>query len=136
MWDTVTFKLDNSKKGLIPSFSNCNDTTNYNYFYFHTLEMVLAQKKSAATLNTIGINALSTTLNYQSTFAIKWVKMFNTSNTKERFNPVSMKYSIPPTLTLNTLSSYTASSISAIQGIEKLGSTVYYRLTVTTRIIP
>jgi len=36
-WDSVTFKLDKSKNGLQPSFSNCNDTTNYNYYYFHTL---------------------------------------------------------------------------------------------------
>jgi hypothetical protein len=81
-WDSVTFKLDNSKKGLLPSFSSCNDTTNYNYYYFHTLEMVLAQKKSASAVTTVGINALSSTINYQSTFAFKWVKMFNTSSTK------------------------------------------------------
>jgi hypothetical protein len=36
-WDSVTFKLDKSKDGLIPSFASCNDTSNYNYFYFHTL---------------------------------------------------------------------------------------------------
>ena len=36
-WDSVTFKLDKSQPGLKPSFSNCNDTTNYNYYYFHDL---------------------------------------------------------------------------------------------------
>lgn len=36
-WDTITFKLDKSKVGLLPSFSSCNDTSNYNYYYFHTL---------------------------------------------------------------------------------------------------
>jgi hypothetical protein len=81
-WDSATFKLDKSKDGLIPAFSNCNDTTNYNYYYFHTLEMVWAQKKSAATTTTVGINALSSTRNYQSTFSFKWVKLFDTSNTK------------------------------------------------------
>ena len=81
-WDSVTFKLDKSKNGLLPSFSNCNDTTNYNYYYFHTLEMVLAQKKSASNTVNVGINALSTTINYQSTFGFKWVRVFDTSNTK------------------------------------------------------
>lgn len=36
-WDSVTFKLDKSKVGLQPAFANCNDTSNYNYYYFHTL---------------------------------------------------------------------------------------------------
>lgn len=81
-WDSVTFKLDKSKDGLIPAFANCNDTTNYNYYYFHTLEMVWAQKKSAATTTTVGINALSSTRDYQSTFSFKWVKIFDSSNTR------------------------------------------------------
>jgi hypothetical protein len=81
-WDSITFKLDKSKVGLIPSFANCNDTSNYNYYYFHTLEMVWAQKKSASNITTVGINALSSTKAYQSTFSFKWVKMLDSSNTK------------------------------------------------------
>lgn len=116
-WDTVTFKLDKSLNGLQPSFRDCNDTSNYNYYYFHTIEMVLAQKKSASSLNTVGINALSTTINYQSTFGFKWVRVFDSSNTKERFNPKTLKYSQPPTLTLNPLTTYTSASVTAIQGM-------------------
>jgi hypothetical protein len=44
--------------------------------------MVLAQKKSGANITTVGINALSSTQNYQSTFSFKWVKMFDSSNNK------------------------------------------------------
>jgi hypothetical protein len=44
--------------------------------------MVWAQKKSANSITTVGINALSTSQDYQSTFAMKWVKIFNTSLTK------------------------------------------------------
>lgn len=98
--------------------------------------MVLAQKISSSNLSTVGINALSSTINYQSTFGFKWVRVFNSSNTKERFNPKTLKYSTPPTLTLNTFTTYISSSITAVQGMERVGSTVYYQCMVTTKIIP
>lgn len=135
-WDSVTFKLDKTKAGLQPSFSNCNDSSNYNYYYFHTLEMVWAQKKSAATTTTVGINALSSTAAYQSTFAFKWVRLFDSSNTKERFNPVTLKYSVPPTLTLTPFTSYSSATLTAVQGYERQGSTVYYKILITTKIVP
>jgi hypothetical protein len=134
-WDSVTFKLDKSKIGLLPAFANCNDTSNYNYYYFHTLEMVWVQKKSASTTTTVGINALSSTREYQSTFSFKWVRMFDSSNTKERFNPKTLKYSVPPTLTLTPFTSYSAGTLTSIQGYERQGSTSYYRLLVTTKIV-
>ncbi len=98
--------------------------------------MVLAQKKSTGNMSTVGINALSSTINYQSTFAFKWVRMFNSSSTKERFNPLTLRYSVPPTLTLNTFATYSSATITAIQGMEKQGSTVYYRVLITTKIVP
>jgi len=81
-WDSVTFKLDNSKKGLIPSFSSCIDTSNYNYYYFHTLQMVWAQKKTSTASSAVAINALSSTQDYQTTFSFNWIRLFDTSNAK------------------------------------------------------
>ena len=116
-WDTAIFKLDNSKRGLIQAFSNCNDTSNYNYFYFRYINMVLAQKKTVNSVTNIGIGAISGSLDYQSTFAFSWVRVFDSSNAQEIFNPKTLRYSTPPTLTLTPLTTYASSSLTVNQGI-------------------
>jgi hypothetical protein len=116
-WDSAIFKLDNSQPGLIQSFANCNDTSNYNYYYFRYINMVLAQKKTVNSISTIGIGALSGSLNYQSTFSFSWVKVFDSSNAQEMFNPKTLKYSVPPTLTLRPLTTFASSSLSVNQGL-------------------
>jgi hypothetical protein len=44
--------------------------------------MVIAQKKTTSLNTNIGIGALSSSLDYQSTFAFKWIKIMNASNVK------------------------------------------------------
>lgn len=116
-WDSAIFKLDNSKLGLLQNFANCNDTSNYNYYYFRYINMVLAQKKTVNSITNIGIGAVSGSLNYQSTFSFSWVKVFDSSNVQEMTNPKTLKYSIPPTLTLRPLTTYASSSLTVNQGI-------------------
>jgi hypothetical protein len=43
---------------------------------------------------------------------------------------------VPPTLTLTPFTSYSAGTLTAVTGYEQQGSTVYYKILVTTRIVP
>jgi hypothetical protein len=117
-WNSATFKLDNSQVGLISSFSICTDTINYNYYYFHTFNMVLAQKKSTTNISTVAINSNSGTNNYQSSFGFTWVRIFNTWFTSTSYNPSTLAYSTPAYLTLNYLPSYGTNSLTLLQGYE------------------
>lgn len=111
-WNTAIFKINNALPGLIQSIATPNDTTNYNYYYFKIINMVMAQKKSLNTISTIGIGSSSSTINYQSTFGLSWVRVFSNSNIPQSTNPYTLHYSTPPTLTLNYLTSYASSSIT------------------------
>lgn len=135
-WDVVTFKLDNSYEGLIQDLVAGNDTSNYNYFYFHTLNMVMAQKKTGNDVNTVGINSDSDSINYQREFKFNWVKIFDTTNAPSDTNPVTLKYGDPPALMLDYLTSYNSQSITLLEGVEYEGSTVMYQLDVEVPIIP
>lgn len=44
--------------------------------------MVIAQKKTTSLNTDIGIGGLSSSIDYQSTFGFKWVKIMNASNIK------------------------------------------------------
>ncbi len=65
-WNVVVFKLANNFIG--PNFLAGNDTSNYNYFYFKNIKMVMTQKKITNVVTTIGIGQPSGTINYQQTF--------------------------------------------------------------------
>lgn len=80
--------------------------------------MVMAQKSSANTVTTIGIGALSGSNNYQTTFAFDWVRIFNCSNVPQRYNPYTIRYSVPAAVTLNPLTTYSSSSLILNQGVE------------------
>lgn len=112
--DVVVFKLDRSKIGLISDFLNGNDTSNYNYYYFHTIHMVMAQKKTSTTINTVGIGQLSDSINYKRTFGLSWVKIHDTSASRQSTNPKTLRTSVPPLLTLNELTSYTAATLTHV----------------------
>ena len=135
-WNTAIFKINNALPGLIPNIVTPNDTSNYNYYYFKNILMIMAQKKSANNVNTVGIGASSSTVNYQSTFGLSWVRIFNNSNAPLATNPYTLYYSTPPTLTITTLNSYAASSLSLLEGYRSVGSTALYLATFTTAIIP
>lgn len=135
-WDTTIFKINNALPGLLPSLASPNDTSNYNYYYFGLINMIMAQKKSLSTVTTIGIGAASSSLNYQSTFSLSWVKVFDNSNTPQATNPYTVLYSTPPALTLAYLTSYSASSVTLVEGYQSQGSTAMYKVTFTTPIIP
>lgn len=113
-WNTAIFKLNNALPGLIQNIASPNDTTNYDYYYFNIINMIMAQKKSTNSITTIGIGSSSSAINYQSTFGISWVKVFNNLNAPQATNPYTLLYSTPPTLTLAYLTSYAASSITLI----------------------
>lgn len=113
-WNTAIFKLNNALPGLIQNIASPNDTANYDYYYFNVINMIMAQKKSTNSITTIGIGSSSSVINYQSTFGISWVRVFNNLNTPQATNPYTLLYSTPPTLTLTHLASYAASSISLI----------------------
>lgn len=116
-WDSVIFKLDNSYLGLIPNFLAGNDTSNYNYYYFHTINMIWAQKKTSNVVTTVGIGAVSSTINYVRDFKFSWVKVHDSSNVATNTNPKTLRYGNPPSLTLNFLTSYSAASITRIEGV-------------------
>jgi len=135
-WNAAIFKINNALPALLPAISSPNDTSNYNYFYFKNINMIMAQKKSSNNIATIGIGASSSVVNYQSTFGISWVKIFSTSNAPLSTNPYTLYYSTPPTLTLTTLTSYASTSLNLIEGYSSVGSTAFYSATLTTPIIP
>lgn len=134
-WDTAIFKINNALNGLTPSIATPNDTSNYNYYYFKTLNMIVAQKKSTNVISTIGIGASSSSINYQSTFGISWVRVFNTSDSSTSYNPYTLLYSTPPALTLTSLTTYASASVTLVEGYTSQGSTAYYQATFTTPII-
>lgn len=135
-WNTVIFKINNALPGLIQNILNPNDTSNYNYYYFGLINMIMAQKKSVNSIYTVGIGSSSSVINYQSTFGLSWVKIFNNSNGPITYNPYTLFYSTPPTLTLTYLTNYASSSISLVEGYQSQGSTAMYKVTFTTPIIP
>lgn len=113
-WNTAIFKINNALPGLIPSIATPNDTSNYNYYYFKNINMIMAQKKSANNINTVGIGASSSSINYQSTFGLSWVRIFNNSNAPLTTNPYTLYYSTPPTLTLTTFNSYSSTTLTLV----------------------
>lgn len=64
-WDVVNFKLDNSYEGLLQDFTSGSDTSNYFYYYFHSINMVMAQKKTTNSVPNVGIGSASSSLDYQ-----------------------------------------------------------------------
>lgn len=125
-WNTAIFKINNALPGLLPSIATPNDTSNYNYYYFNYINMIMAQKKTTNSITNIGMGSSSSTIDYQSTFGLSWVKVFNNSNAPMTTNPYTLYYSTPPTLTLTYLTSYASSSITLIEGYQYKGSTAMY----------
>lgn len=97
--------------------------------------MIMAQKKSTSILSTIGIGAASSSINYQSTFGLTWVRIFNNSNAPQATNPYTLRYSTPSTLTLTSLTSYTSTSLTLKEGYQSVGSTALYETSFSTPII-
>ena len=115
-WHTVIFKINNALPGIIPFISSPNDTTNYDYKYFKVLNMIIAQKKNSNNVLHVGIGSSSSAVDYQSTFGISWVRIFNSYNAPTNVNPYTLLYSTPPTLTLTHLTSYSSKSITLVEG--------------------
>ena len=135
-WDTAIFKIDNSQAGLLQSIASPNDTTNYDYHYFKHINMIMAQKKSTNSITNIGIGASSSALNYQTTFGLSWVKVFNSSNAFTAYNPYTLHTSTPASLTLTTLTNYASNTITLTEGYTNQGSTAMQQLTFATPIVP
>ena len=136
-WDIVSFKLDNSYEGLLQNFLAGNDTSNYNYFYFHTINMVVAQKKTTNSVSNVGVGALSSSLNYQRDFKFNWVKVYDTDNAPMQDTmPKTIKVGDPASLRLNYFTSYSSAVLTKIEGAEYQGSTVMYQLVLGVPIIP
>ena len=98
--------------------------------------MIMAQKKSTGTVNTIGIGSSSSSINYQSTFGISWVRIFKNSNVPQADNPSTLLYSTPATLTLTEKTSYSAKTLTLVEGYQSQGATAMYETTFSTYIIP
>ena len=135
-YDVVTFKLDNSYDGLISDFAAGNDTSNYDYYYFHTINMIMAQKKNTNQVTNVGINSDSSSLNYQRAFKFSWVKIFDSDITSMSDNPKTLKYGDPPSITLDYLTTYSAATLTLLEGDEYEGSSTMYQLDITVPIIP
>ena len=135
-WDTAIFKINNNLPGLLPNIASPNDTSNYDYYFFKDIHMVMAQKKSTSTISSVGIGAASSSINYQSTFGLSWVRIFNNSNIPTATNPYTLHYSTPASLTLTHLTTYAASALTKVEGYQNVGSTAFYYVTFTTPIIP
>lgn len=76
--------------------------------------MIVAQKKNTNTVSTVGINSDSSSLNYQRSFKFNWVKIFDSDITAMNTNPKTLKYGDPPSLMLNYLTTYSASSLTLV----------------------
>ena len=113
-WDVVNFKLDNSYDGLIQDFTSGSDTSNYDYYFFHTINMVMAQKKTTNTVSNVGIGSASSSINYQTSFKFAWVKVYDTSNDVMQTNPKTLKVGDPPSLLLNYLTNYADATITKL----------------------
>jgi len=135
-WNTALFKVNNALPGLIPSIASPNDTSNYNYYYFSIINLIMAQKKNTNIITTIGIGSSSSTINFQSTFGLSWVWIFNNSNAPQSTNPYTLYSSTPSTLTLTYLTNYVSSALTLVEGYQTQGSTAMYKATFTTPIIP
>ncbi len=135
-WDSAIFKINNALPGLIPSIASPNDTNNYNYYYFKNINMILAQKKTLNNVTTVGIGSASATINYQSTFALSWVRILNSHNSPTNTNPYTLYYSTPSTLTLTTLTSYSGITLAPVEGYQSTGSTAMYSAIFNTPIVP
>lgn len=137
-WNVATWKLDNSLVGLtnIPDFASPNDTANYNYYYFPVVNMVMAEKKSASSVYTIGIGATESSQDYSTTFNFNFVKVFSTSNAQLLTNPYTLYTKVPSALTLTYFSSYSASTVTLVEGLQNVGSNSLYLLTFTVQKVP
>ena len=136
-WDSVAFKLDNSVDGLLQNFLAGNDTSNYNYYFFKYLNMVVAQKKTTNNVANVGVGALSSSLNYQRPFKFNWVKVYDSSNAPMTASmPKTLKVGVPPTLTLNYFTTYSSTVLTTLEGSSYQGSTVMYKLDIGVPIIP
>ena len=135
-WNTAIFKVNNALTGLLPSISSPNDTSNYNYYFFKNIHMVMAQKKSTSTITTVGIGAASSSLDYTSTFGLTEVRIFDNSNVPTATNPTTLKYSTPPVLTLTYLTNYASSTLALDEGYSTASSAAMYHTTFNTPIIP
>jgi hypothetical protein len=116
-WDAVIFKLANNYLGLVQNFLAGNDTSNYNYYYFRTINMVMAQKKTTNVVSTVGIGQASGTINYQQYFGFSWVKVHDTSNSPMSTNPQTLKYGTPATLNLNSFTTYSSATLTRMEGV-------------------
>ena len=135
-WNVVSFKLDNSYLGLKPNFLAENDTSNYNYFYFNGLNMVIAQKKTANSITNVGIGTASGTLDYQRDFKFAWVRVYSTTNAPTATMPKTLKFGRPALETLAYLTTYSSATITKQEGAEYQGSTVMYKTIISVPIIP
>lgn len=135
-WNTAVFKINNALPGLLASIATPNDTSNYNYYYFNVINLIMAQKKNANNITTIGIGSSSSTINFQSTFGLSWVWIFSNSNAPQSTNPYTLYTSSPAALTLTYLTNYASTSLNLVQGYQTQGSTAMYQVTFTTPIIP
>jgi hypothetical protein len=113
-WNTAVFKINNALNGLQSFVFTPSDASNYNYYYFKTLNVIMAQKKSANNILTVNIGSTSSALNYQSTFGLSWVYIFNNYNAPTTTNPYTLYTSTPAALTLTTLTSYAGTSLTLI----------------------
>ena len=136
MGDVAVFKVDNSYEGLLQDLDACNDTSNYDYYYFHTINMVIAQKKNNNNIYTVGINSDSESLDYQRQFKFSWVKVHDTDTVSLSTNPQTLKVGDPPALMLNYLTTYSAATLTKLEGTEYQSSAAMYQLDLTVPIIP
>lgn len=137
-YHVATWKLDNSLVGLtsLPNFVSPNDTTNYNYYYFPTINMVMAEKKTSTNIYTIGIGASQSSQDYSTTYNFNWIKIFSTSNTQMLTNPYTLYTKVPSALTLSYFSSYSASTVTLMEGLQNTGSNSLYLIRFTVAKIP
>jgi len=130
-WNVATWKLDNSQVGLIgiPDFVSPNDTTDYNYYYFPKVNMVMAQKKTSSSIYTIGIGSSETSQLYSTTFGFDFIKVFSTTNTQMLTNPYTLYTQVPSPVTLTYFGSYSTSSVTWVEGLQNIGSNSLYLIT-------
>jgi hypothetical protein len=76
--------------------------------------MIHAQKKTSNVVSSVGIGAVSSSLNYQRAFSFSWVKVHDSSNAPTITNPRTLKYGVTPSLTLDYITTYTTSTITRV----------------------
>jgi hypothetical protein len=117
-WYRLTFKRDKSRPGLkaIGGMASIVDTTNFEYYFFTLIDFMLLVKKTATSVTSLAFGGTVDTQDYLTTFGFTHLRISNQSSSIQTSPIVSTNLIPPQSFTLSSLTSFSSSSISKLQG--------------------